>query len=393
MKNVACSSAWMSTKNRSTFRSPKKGYEVRSRARIPAARQFREKWRLALLLVQRARAAKLEIEAVVADAGYGNVVALRTALDRAGLSYLMGITSDTTVFDGVPSVRPGRGRRKPRGPGIVDTAACAVRTLADALPPRAWRWVTWRNGRQRQWRAQFAVVRVVPFALWRLHRRLDPCWLLCERSREHPSGLRFYFSNLPATTPLARLARLAHQRWAIEQQYSDLKTELGLDHFEGRTFPAGSITSCSVRSRTSFCKANGDDGPTSRSRFRRSTRWCKKSSPAFSLCRGPSTSRGSTPDVAIWTTIRSGSDKVVDPRSISLAAEYAKTPTFSAPQPRHFGPEDAECQPCRFESLGFLSIHGSEAERNGCGMTTDSPRLANKAHPADSGLFASRTPQ
>jgi SRSO17 transposase len=237
MKNVACSSAWMSTKNRSTFRSPKKGYEVRSRARIPAARQFREKWRLALLLVQRARAAKLEIEAVVADAGYGNVVALRTALDRAGLSYLMGITSDTTVFDGVPSVRPGRGRRKPRGRGIVDTAACAVRTLADALPPRAWRWVTWRNGRQRQWRAQFAVVRVVPFALWRLHRRLDPCWLLCERSREHPSGLRFYFSNLPATTPLARLARLAHQRWAIEQQYSDLKTELGLDHFEGRTFP------------------------------------------------------------------------------------------------------------------------------------------------------------
>jgi len=210
---------------------------ARTGARIPAARQFSEKWRLALLLVQRVRAAKLEIEAVVADAGYGNVVALRTALDRAGLFYVMGITSDTTVFDGVPSVRPGRSHRPPRGPGIVDTAECAVRTLAEALPPRAWRWVTWRNGRQDPWRAEFAAVRVVPFALWRLHRRLDPCWLLCERSREHPGGFRFYFSHLPATTPLARLARLAHQRWAIEQQYSDLKTELGLDHFEGRTFP------------------------------------------------------------------------------------------------------------------------------------------------------------
>ena len=30
--------------------------------------------------------------------------------------------------------------------------------------------------------------------------------------------------------------RLAHHRWAIEQQYQELKDELGLDHFEGRSF-------------------------------------------------------------------------------------------------------------------------------------------------------------
>jgi hypothetical protein len=48
---------------------------------------------------------------------------------------------------------------------------------------------------------------------------------------------RFYYVNLPATASLAHIARFAHQRWAIEQQYQELKTELGLDHFEGRTFP------------------------------------------------------------------------------------------------------------------------------------------------------------
>lgn len=211
--------------------------EARAGARIPATRHFAEKWRLALRLVRRVRAAGLTIEAVVADAGYGTVVALRTALDRAGLPYVMGITGDTTVFDGVPVPRPGRGPRRPRGGGIVDTPELSVRILAERLPARAWRTVTWRNGRQRVWQARFAAVRVVPVALWRTHRRLDPCWLLCERSRAHPSGFRFYVSNLAASTPLARLARLAHQRWAIEQQYSDLKTELGLDHFEGRTFP------------------------------------------------------------------------------------------------------------------------------------------------------------
>ena len=41
--------------------------------------------------------------------------------------------------------------------------------------------------------------------------------------------------SLPASASLAQLVRLAHHRWAIEQRYQDLTTELGLDHFEGRS--------------------------------------------------------------------------------------------------------------------------------------------------------------
>src|SRR5690606_15665920 len=74
----------------------------RQAGKIPATYVFREKWRLAFQLVQQVRAAGLLLDAIVADAGYGNVVALRTALARAGLRYLMGISSDTTVLEGTP---------------------------------------------------------------------------------------------------------------------------------------------------------------------------------------------------------------------------------------------------------------------------------------------------
>ena len=73
---------------------------------------------------------------------------------------------------------------------------------------------------------------------WRDARRLAPeVWLLCERELAGGDRVRYYLVNLPATASLRALVRLAHQRWAIEQQYQELKDEIGLDHFEGRSLP------------------------------------------------------------------------------------------------------------------------------------------------------------
>lgn len=213
--------------------------ERRAAVRIPARVAFAEKWRIGLRLVQQVRAAGIQIEAVIADATYGNVVALRTALDRMALPFVMGIRSDTTVFATIPTVRPHRsqGRRLARGPGVIDLPRESVRQLAARLPPSAWRTISWRNGEQPPWRARFAAVRICPVASWRGPRRVAVYWLLCEQGADSGNAPRFYLSNLPESCSLTRLVRLAHQRWAIEQQYSDLKTELGLDHFEGRTYP------------------------------------------------------------------------------------------------------------------------------------------------------------
>ena len=51
-------------------------------------------------------------------------------------------------------------------------------------------------------------------------------------SEEKPTG--YWLSNLPEDVPLEKLVRLAKMRWHIEQDYQQLKEELGLDHFEGR---------------------------------------------------------------------------------------------------------------------------------------------------------------
>lgn len=214
--------------------------EGRAEAQIPATVRFQEKWRLALTLVRRVRAAGLRLTCVIADAGYGDIAGFRTALDRLPLHYIVGISSKTTVFSGTPTVRPPRyagvGPR-PRHPRLArNTIVYKVGTLIAQHPARAWRRVSWRNGNHRPWTAEFLGVRVTPVVDWRNRHALREVWLLAERGVGAAIPHRYYFSNLPATTSVVRIARVIHQRWAIEQQYQDLKTELGLDHFEGRSY-------------------------------------------------------------------------------------------------------------------------------------------------------------
>jgi SRSO17 transposase len=82
-----------------------------------------------------------------------------------------------------------------------------------------------------------AAVRVTPAHDWRDRRLAPEIWLLCEQDLGATPRTKYFFVDLPATASVKQLVRLAHQRWAIEQQYQELKTELGFDHFEGRSYP------------------------------------------------------------------------------------------------------------------------------------------------------------
>ncbi len=204
---------------------------------IPASVEFHEKWRLALTLVRRTRAAGVTLTAVVADAAYGDNSTVRQTLHRLRLPYALGISPTLTVFRGTPTLRidrqppPTRNRRD----GWPDQEAVSVRALSDALPARAWRRVA-----QRHESALGSRLRGLPRHA--SHRLAAPTAragnLAALRARCRPTGRRkHYVVSLPPSASLPQIVRLAHHRWAIEQHYQDLKLELGLDHVEGRTYP------------------------------------------------------------------------------------------------------------------------------------------------------------
>jgi SRSO17 transposase len=214
----------------------------RALARIPKTVAFQEKWRQALTLIRQIRAAGIAITAVAADAEFGDCTTFRETLHRWALAYAVGLSSTIKVFRGAPrlvppAAQPGRGRPRSRpllAPGVN---AVTVAELAAHAPARAWRTVSWRNGTNRAWRARFWACRVTPAHDWRERRVAPEVWLLCQRDLGDTPETKYYLVNLPITASLKSLVRLTHQRWAIEQQYQELKTELGLDHFEGRSYP------------------------------------------------------------------------------------------------------------------------------------------------------------
>jgi SRSO17 transposase len=183
----------------------------RERAGIPRSVRFREKWRIALTHIRQVRAAGLQIDAILADAAYGNVHAFRTAIDRMGLRYAVGVAMRLAV-------RATGARRHHQ-----------IGRLIKRLPTAAWRRVCWAQGTKGPMAARFAALRVRP-------TNRTECWLLCERPLIGHGERKAYLLNLPASAGLKDLVRVARGRWPIEQQYRELKDELGLDHFEGRSY-------------------------------------------------------------------------------------------------------------------------------------------------------------
>jgi len=214
----------------------------RDRGRIPKAVRFQEKWRQALTLIRQVRAAGIAVTAVAADAEFGDCTTFRRTLHRWDLPYAVGLSSTVKVFRGTPRLQPpppllGKGRPRSRAILAPGVAAVAVRELAAQAPTGVWRTVAWRNGTNRPWQARFWACRVTPAHDWRQRHVAPEVWLLCQRDLGNTPETKYYLAHLPITASLKALVRLTHQRWAIEQQYQELKTELGLDDFVGRSFP------------------------------------------------------------------------------------------------------------------------------------------------------------
>ena len=210
------------------------------KAGVPESTPFRTKIALALELIDHLLAWGLSRQPVLADAGYGNNTEFRQGLVDRQLHYVVGVESSTAVWEKPtqrvqPRSRASRGR--PRRPYYRGQPR-ALRDLAAALPAESWRTLTWRQGSQGPQRGRFAACRVQPaHGHVRDRPELPPVWLLIEWPAEAEAPAKYWFSNLPEEISLRRLVRLAKLRWRVEQNYQQLKEELGLDHYEGRGWP------------------------------------------------------------------------------------------------------------------------------------------------------------
>jgi SRSO17 transposase len=197
----------------------------REEARIPQDVAFKTKPELALGMIDRALEHGIPKGTVLADEAYGNSADFRQGLRARGLDYAVAVSATTTVWIADRHGKLGRAR-------------WSVREVAKELGEKRFRRTTWREGTRGVLHARFAVRRVaVGSENGRPPKNRGPEWLLMEWRNGEPEPSHFYLLTLPEKTSREQMVRTVKERYRTERAYEDLKGELGLDHFEGRTYP------------------------------------------------------------------------------------------------------------------------------------------------------------
>src|ERR1700747_2170776 len=211
------------------------------RAGVPAEyRTARTKPEIALAEIDRMISADVRFRCVLADAGYGLSAPFRRGLTARKLAWAVGIPRHLKVYPvGVKLIWPVAMRGRPRKRSIP---AILSRAAEDMRAESKWHNVSWRNGTKGRLKARFAAVRVriadgPPQRIkdkGQQHLPGEEAWLIGEHRTSGEK--KYYLANLPATTDLRTLAATIKARWICEQAHQQLKEELGLDHFEGRSW-------------------------------------------------------------------------------------------------------------------------------------------------------------
>ena len=211
------------------------------RAGVPAEyRTARTKPELALVEIERAIVAGVRFGCVLADAGYGMSAPFRQALTARRLTWAVGIPRHLKVYPAdVKMIWPVAGRGRPRMRHVPDVLSIPAQ---DMLADAKWRAISWRTGTKGKLKARFAAVRVrvadgPPQRIGdkgQQHLPGEEVWLIGEHRMSGEK--KYYLANMPTTTDLRTLAATIKARWICEQAHQQLKEELGLDHFEGRSW-------------------------------------------------------------------------------------------------------------------------------------------------------------
>jgi SRSO17 transposase len=212
----------------------------RARCGIGDAERNRPKWQLAIEMLDELRGWGLAVPVVCADAGYGDNAHFRAALAERDLRYIVQVKGSATAqaAEAVPELLPSSGKRW-RGLPRYRTKPISLREHVLAAGRTSARRLSWRQGSKGTLAADFLALRIRPAGRRPRYAQdgtLAPAWLIAQWPPEEAEPVKYWLSNLPADTPVEDLVRLGKIRWRIEHDYRELKTGLGLDHYEGRTW-------------------------------------------------------------------------------------------------------------------------------------------------------------
>jgi SRSO17 transposase len=212
----------------------------RTRAGIGDGERNRPKWALAIEMLDELAGWGLSAPVICADAGYGDNAHFRAALADRDLSYIVQVKGTATAHaaDAVPELLPASGKTW-RGLPRYRTKPISLREHILAAGRTSARRLSWRQGSKGALAAEFVALRVRPAG--RKPRYADDgtlpqAWLIAQWPADEDEPVKYWLSNLPADIPLQDLVRWGKIRWRIEHDYRELKTGLGIDHYEGRTW-------------------------------------------------------------------------------------------------------------------------------------------------------------
>jgi len=218
---------------------------LRAEAKVPESISFETEGDIALAQIDIALTDGVRFGMVLADAdaGYGSSADFRAGLTQRGLRWAVTVSVQPTqkvypadVELSMQATNPGAGR--PAKYPQPSTPSVSVVQMIDMLGPKALRRCSWRCGTKGMLSARFASVRVCvadgTLVSHGQHLPGQAARLVCEA---RSSGERkYYFTNHPTNTPRRTLVRAIKARWGCEQAHQQLKDELGLDHYEGRSW-------------------------------------------------------------------------------------------------------------------------------------------------------------
>jgi SRSO17 transposase len=196
----------------------------RRAARVPDDVVFKTKIDLAIDMIRRAIDNKIPGDVVLADCFYGRASSFRNTIYGYGLDFAVATDPATLVW-----TLDSREHRR----GDAETAL----QLGLSLGAGAFRRVTWRDGTKGKMSSNFLFRRVkVAHDDGIDPAQRPPLWLVIEWLDGEEKPTKFALTTLHRRMSKKEIVRTIKERWKTERVYQELKTELGFDHFEGRSF-------------------------------------------------------------------------------------------------------------------------------------------------------------